>query len=104
MLPFVSLDAATSTGPGDHKDLETVLTQHRAEVQVTGSPASLDLSLEGSFDAVTWYTLATTTLTSASFAFAPFESVPSPVRFVRANLTALSGGTSPTVTVTIGSA
>lgn len=104
MLPFVSLDAETGTGPGAVRDLETVLTQHRGVGTVSGSPSTLEVHLEGSLDGETWYSMGTSASTGPVFALTAFASFACPARFVRANVTAISGGSSPAVTVTIGSA
>ncbi|MFD4343411.1 hypothetical protein ACFWQ6_00765 [Streptomyces coelicoflavus] len=101
MLPFTSLDAATAAGPGEAKDLEGALAIHFLIAVVTGGPSTADIALEGSHDGVTWVTLATASGTVASRT-ARAEAYA--VRYVRANLTSLSGGSAPTVTATIASA
>lgn len=66
----------------------------------TGTPATISLTFEGSQDGSTGWTAigsALTNTTSASATMLPTLTYP----FVRANLTALTGGTSPTVIVTM---
>lgn len=69
-------------------------------VTVTGSPTSVSVNLEGSHDNVNWVNL--TTYTSTSSGYVSFDSQVR-VRYVRANLTAITGGSSPTITASIGS-
>lgn len=103
-LPFVSLDAATATGPGASNDLEGVYDHHTLVVAATGG-CTWSVALEGSHDGSTWVSLRNFGTFSAA---AMAGTVPDPdaipgnlVRYVRANLVTLSGGTNPTVTVTI---
>ena len=100
-LPFVSLNAATATGAGDSRDLEGSFDHHTLIVSSTGG-ASINVALEGSHDGTTWVTLANAasgqvTVPNSGAATGPL------IRYVRANLTMLSGGSSPTVTATIAS-
>lgn len=95
MLPFVALDAVAATGPGPTKDLEGVCREFSIVVTATGAPDNVSVVLQGSHDELVWYGIATVPLGAFS---------PDPghfTRYVRANLQALSGGTSPTVRVTI---
>jgi hypothetical protein len=107
VLPYKSIDAATSVGAGVVLDLNGVSNEFTMQVETTGSP-SLTVLLEGSLDGVNFHSMNTfgstlratdesyglvdTTLSSAQPVSKPF------VRYVRANVTAFSGGTSPTVT------
>jgi hypothetical protein len=97
-LPFVSIDAAASTGPGAAKDLEGVGSDFGVMVFATGTPSTVTVQLQGSHDNVNWFTVPTPTITAAD----TYTNFPNFLcRYVRANLFALSGGSSPTVTVTI---
>lgn len=60
----------------------------------------MNVALEGSHDGAVWTTLATAS-GSGPTAAAFVEG--RPVRYVRANLTVLSGGSSPAVTATVAS-
>jgi len=100
MLPFTSLNAATATGVGSSRDLEGSFKNHTLIVSTTGTSVSGTIKLEGSHDGSLWKEL-----TSAGFN----EQQPSiievhtyHVRYVRANLTSLSGS-SPVVTASIAS-
>jgi hypothetical protein len=108
-LPFTSLNAATATGPGASRDLETVGGYHGMIAWSTGSPATAQVTLEGSHDGSNWVILGTGVNATGGPAslIVPSSSTPGNpgllVRYVRANLTSLSGGSSPTVTATIAS-
>jgi len=95
-LPFKSLDAATATGAGSVHGNEDTKVDHSLKVSTTGGP-SFTVALEGSLDGVVWtelgYTNNTSLLVTGDY----------PVRYVRANLGALTGGSSPTVTAWVAS-
>lgn len=99
VLPFVSLDGASDLGAGTSRDLEGVLSNHGLIVAATGNPTLMNVALEGSHDGVTWVRFATASGSTPAAGFVDGR----PVRHVRANLTALDGGTSPTVTATVAS-
>ena len=105
-LPFTSLSAATSTGSGASKDLEGVFRTHTLAVTITGSPSAFSINLQGSHDGISWYTSnAAATLTEQNVGTAGYATHDLYLwRYVRANLTVLTGGSSPTVTATIASA
>jgi hypothetical protein len=97
------LGTLTATGQtmGVHSGLAT--HKHTLQVVVTGSPASCSVQLEGTLDDITdpsvtpfWANLSGTQSCTSSVTFHVVEK---PVRAIRANLTALSGGSSPTVTI-----
>jgi hypothetical protein len=62
---------------------------------------AVTVDLEGSLDNTTWFQLATHPFSAGDISAegAMFHVIDKPVKYVRANLTALSGGTDPTVTV-----
>jgi hypothetical protein len=95
-LPFTSLDAATSPGAGSVRDLEGSLFHHTVLVWATGEPSAVRVDFYGSHDGDNWFNFGNTT-------GAPL-SVDRVVRYVRADLTTLTGGTSPALTATIASA
>jgi hypothetical protein len=106
-LPFTSLNAATAAGPGVVNDLETVSNEHTMIAGCTGStpgPFGASIALEGSHDGVTWISLSGISFSTGSITGETGTSVGSAlVRYVRANLTGIFGGTAPTVTATIAS-
>jgi len=98
--PYTSLNAATSTGPGAVTDLGVVRSSHTLQTSTTGAPTGVTVTLEGSLAATgPWVTLATSTSTTGDVQSATGKAV----RYVRANLTVLTGGTAPTVTALIAS-
>lgn len=98
MLPFISLGAAPSVQVGAAKDLEGVFGDHHLLVSVTGSP-SFTVQLEGSLDGVNWTSFGQAS--SGTFSVILAGTL---LRYVRANLVSLAGGSSPTVTASIASA
>ena len=71
-------------------------TFHTVQAIVTGSPSGCTMHLEGSLDTVNWADLSgDQTCTSTVM----FHVTSRAVAAVRVNLTALTGGTSPTVTI-----
>lgn len=104
-VPFESLAAANSTGPGASHDLGELAEHHTMFVTTTGG-ATWALALEGSHDDTNWLSLGQVSGSSAGpvQVTTPTTDVPGIlVRYVRANLTTLTGGSSPTVTATIAS-
>lgn len=72
-------------------------TKHGVMSVVTGGPATCSVQLEGSMDNTNFFLIsASTTCTSTVM----FQAIDKPVLYVRINLTALTGGTAPTVTST----
>jgi hypothetical protein len=64
MLPFLSLNAVTATGPGDALDLGSNPVDHFAvQISIDGTPASsseswqVNYTLEGSLDGESWFTV-----------------------------------------------
>jgi len=104
-VPFLALDAAVATGAGVSRDLGEVADHHTLFVTATGSPSSWTVKLQGSHDDLTWVDLHSASGSTATTAVtAPQSDAPGHlVRYIRANLTSLVGGSSPTVTATIAS-
>jgi hypothetical protein len=104
-LPFMSLNAATTTGAGGSRDLEGVADHHTMVITKTGG-GGVHVNLEGSHDGVNWVSLGAGGFGNPSADGSVINSVFADghlVRHVRANLTDIYSGTSPTVTVTIAS-
>jgi hypothetical protein len=96
--PYTSLNAATATGPGAIADLGAARTVHTLQTSVTGAPSVVTVNLEGSLSpSGPWTTLLTSTSTAGDLQSAPGKAV----RYMRANLTTLTGGTTPKVTALI---
>lgn len=90
------LNAVTGTGTGTAVDLGYVASDSSWHMILTGTPTTATCSIEGSLDGINYFTYSTANLTQASVTL---FMVDRPIRFVRANLSALTGGTAPTVTV-----
>lgn len=97
-MAYTSLSAVTSPEVGSAQNLLSLLTHHTMVTTVTGTPSTCEILMEGSLDNSTWITLGVTNGTGSC------HSVAAVVQYVRANLTTLGGGSSPTVTAKLGSA
>jgi hypothetical protein len=97
-VTFGTLSSATTTSAFDVSSLTP--HKHTLQVVVTGGPATCGIQLEGTLDDVasspTWANLSGSQSCTSSVTF---HVVDRAVTGVRVNLTALSGGTSPTVSV-----
>jgi len=101
-LTGTSLDAATAIGAGSSIEFDLPRTNIAMIVVATGSPSSWQVALQGTIDGITWANLAAPVMLSGND-FALVHGI-GPVMAVRANLQALEGGSSPTVTATIAAA
>ena len=115
VLPWVALNAVTETGSSASVDLDGVSNEFTIFASWTGSPTAVSARLQGSHDGVTWFDIPNTSVSEATPG-GPLRSttvgggsansnspfiVPMPyARYVRAYLSTLTGGSSPTVTVT----
>lgn len=100
-LTRVSLDMATATGPGQSVDLE--VTSYRLHTMIAvaaGTNPVATVLVEVSANQVDWASAGTLTFngSSARCQQVTFEA---PVRYLRANLTQLSGPQDGAVTATI---
>lgn len=95
------LDAATGTGAGTavvtplqwRKNADGISWQ----TVITGSPTTMVADIEGSLDNTNW-----TVLDNQSTVASKLNHFANPVpNYLRANVTALTGGSSPTVTVKV---
>ncbi len=95
------LAAATATGASATWKVNRTPRNHSVQITITGAPTAVTVDLEGSLDGTTWVSLASHILSAAELTAtqALFHVVDKPTRRVRANLTTLTAGTSPTVTV-----
>ncbi len=100
LLPLSSLAAAAATGGGTPYDLGVCHGNFSMAVTVAGGPSGCGVQLQGSLDGTNWYSLGSATSNTSGTAVATASNTPA--RYVRANLTTLTGGTSPTVTALIG--
>lgn len=102
-LTGVSLDAASVVGPGQAIVPDAPKQNLTVRVDATGDPNAV-IDLEGTVDFQNWFFLGTLSLTSGGTQSGHISSVgdtrPVAAGF-RANLSSLSGGSSPTVTASI---
>lgn len=98
-LPYKSLDAVTTTGPGKIRDFESLYRRHTIHVIVTGAPERFHVAVQGSMDGQNWFGLVGVQESEVEFETSEGHNV----RYVRAFVTLLQGGTSPTVTAWIAS-
>jgi hypothetical protein len=92
----VTFTALSANGSTASYDTEAVMNNHTVTVVPTGGPSGCTLTMEGSLDGTNWFTIITAaTCTSVVSA----HGVDKPARYVRGTLSALAGGTTPTVTV-----
>jgi len=97
---------ATSTGAvanGNSPKLYS-LGNYTVQVNVTGAPTAIELTLEGSLDGRTYFSLQDYVFTAIDISAqaAMFHLVNKPVTHRRVNITTLTGGTAPTVSVIAG--
>lgn len=97
----IYLGKLTATGVTNYADLQIAAHTHTIQAVVTGGPAACSIQLEGTLDdpstsAADWADLSGSQTCTSTVTFHVIDRA---VRGVRANLTALSGGTAPTVTV-----
>lgn len=97
-LPARRLTVLTTNGSTQAVTLDGVYRTFAFQSVITGTPTSFTLTYQGSLDGTNWYTLGTTTSTAGEGTFV----VDKPAQFVRATLSALTGGTSPTISAFVG--
>lgn len=68
------------------------------DVKTTGSPASYSVQLEGSLDSRTWYLIGKA-MTADGVYNQTMAGAGINFPFIRGNITAVSGGTNPTITM-----
>jgi len=97
------LNAATATGTGSTQKTFAIPDKHTVAATMGGTvvATAVTVSLEGSIDDTTWFTLASHAFSAGEITAeaAMFHITDKPVKYVRANLVTLTGGTAPTVTV-----
>ncbi len=102
-MTAILLDAALATGAGAGERFIKIPKDHTVVATMGGSvvATAVTVALEGSIDNATWVVLASHEFTAAEISAeqAMFHIIGKPVRWVRANLTVLTGGTLPTITV-----
>ena len=102
MANLVLLNAVTATGASLAKEFSRLVNNHVMQVTITGAPSAVTVTLEGSLDGTTFVTIGTHAFSAGELTAtkAMFFDIDKPLLFVKANLTVLTAGTAPTVTVT----
>jgi len=97
------LNAATATGAGSSQKVSQIPSEHSVQATMGGTvvATAVTVDLEGSLDDSNWFQLAQHAFSAGDITAegALFHVQDKPVRYVRANLITLTGGTAPTVTV-----
>ena len=97
------LNAADATGAGSTQRVSLIPSQHTVQATMGGTvvATAVTVDLEGSLDDTTWVQLARHAFSAGEISAeaAMFHVIDKPVKYVRANLITLTGGTDPTVTV-----
>jgi len=97
------LNAATATGAGNTQKVGQIPASHTVQATMGGTvvATAVTVDLEGSLDDTTWVQLARHAFDAGEITAeaAIFHVIDKPIKYVRANLITLTGGTSPTVTV-----
>lgn len=93
---------AFAVAAGTSHDNNFVRNNHSLQVVFTGAPTTLTVKLELSLDGVNWFT-STAQVTQADTSGKIVTVVDTPARYVRANATAASGGTAPTLKALVAS-
>lgn len=95
LLGAGNVGATLALGVSKVLDCQDVFSIASVQLSFPSAPATASVNLEGSMDGVNWTVLATTTTVSTT-PF-PVNSVGLQFRLLRVNVTAFSGGASPTV-------
>lgn len=101
-LDFINvnwLDEVTATGPSDVVQLEGAFRFGIAG-NVTGGPSAAEVRLQVSIDGVSWKDAIVYGAVSGENVWQQ-SGLAVPIRFVRLNLTELTGGSSPAVSITV---
>lgn len=97
------LDNATATGVSVAVKMNRKPGNHTFAVTMGGTvPATaVTVDVEGSLDDITYFQLVSHALSAGEITAlgAMFHLIDMPVKYIRANLTTLTGGTAPTITV-----
>jgi hypothetical protein len=99
-----SLSAATGTGAGAAQNWGAVRSNHALQVNLTGAPSAVNVNLEGSLDGVNWTTIGAWAIAGGQTTGQTVWFTGKAAIFTRANLSTLTGGTTPTVSAIIGAA
>ena len=101
LLGATLLNAATATGLSTVLEHSTPVRNHALQVTITGAPSAVTVTLFGSLDNLTFVSLGVHAFSAGELTAtkAMFFDVDKPVPYIKAELTTLTAGTAPTVTV-----
>lgn len=94
-MVVVAFNALGAVGVTASQSVEGA-ARHTVMVTVSGAPTTCTVNLDGSLDGVHWFDLSGPQNAASN---TMFHVVDKPVIYVRGNLSALSGGTSPSVSI-----
>lgn len=101
---YLLLDAVTSTGAETAKVVKQAYKSWLCDVEITGAPTAVVVRVEGNHNTTIYDPtgMAEFTMGAAQLAagIGSFVIVEHPVKKIRGNLITLTGGTTPTVTLT----
>jgi hypothetical protein len=100
-IAFTSLNAVTGTGAGGYPALNMPRSIHSMQVSFTGAPTAVIVNLEATINGTDWRVIATFDTGGGSVSGDILTVDEFPCLNVRANLTTLTAGASPTVTACI---
>lgn len=86
-----------TTGPTKFLDCQDVFANASMQISFPSAPGSISINLEGSMDGINWTVLATSTSVVTNTIYSTGVNF----RLLRANVTAASGGSSPTYTAVV---
>ena len=97
------LDAVTATGAGGSVRMNQKPHAHTIQAMMGGTvvATAVTIDVEGSLDDSTWFQLVQHAFSAGEITAegAMFHLADMPIKYIRSNLTTLTGGTAPTVTV-----
>lgn len=95
------LTAVTSTGASPVLEHSVPVKNHALQVTITGAPSAVSVALLGSLDNSTFVLITTHAFDAGELTAtkAMFFDVDKPMPYIKADLTVLTGGSTPTVTV-----
>lgn len=101
MSAFTSLESVTEPTVGESRQLNKTTAHHTMIVTVEGTPTNVVVYMEISHDNVRW--IRTNQFQSNQSGLVTTIATGNLAAFVRANLTTLTGGTDPHVSVSVAS-
>jgi len=95
------LNAVTSTGASSVLVHSVPVRNHTLQVTITGAPSTVKVALLGSLDNSTFVQITEHTFSAGELTAtkAMFFNIDKPMPYIKADLTTLTAGTNPTVTV-----